>query len=570
MADFRIGAVIEFLLRGEGLNSARTGVLDLTHTLVDLTHGMDGAEGSSRRLTAAFAGMAAVGATLLGMFGAATKEAADFEKKMSEVAGNTNMTNAEIGQMSDAVKKLATDSGADLNQLADGWMHISNLFSEMNPADKIKVLDAAMKSALSTGSDVGKTANTLAAAMKEFNIPAERAGHAMDILHLSAARGNMTLDELVDSGGKAIGMAANLGISLEDTGAALAALTQHGFPSAALAATQFTGIVSHMVNPGAQARKELERLSRQSGIDLVRDFSAAGLRAKGLHGVMLDVAQATKGHSEEVLKLIPALRGGQGAMALAGTGAEDYTKTLAALKGVTDANSPTAEGFARQQQTVAAQMEKLSQNVRVLAIDIGTVLLPPLNLLLRGLTLVTHVFVSLPAPIKTVGVAIGVLVGVGMLLVGTLGSIIIFAGGVSTGLAAMGVTAAGTIPPIGAMGTALWTALAPVLPILLAVTIGIAALAAIGYLVWRNWDKVKTVFQEVLNLLKEMTPYAIGARIGEALHGGTTPSGGGIEGTPQTLHVIHIRTDGRLGNDHIDTRIRQFARSLNGVTVHVG
>jgi methyl-accepting chemotaxis protein len=133
--------------------------------------------------TAEMAGVALVGlgvaAAALG--GEAVKSAADYQTMTTQIANNTTMTTADIATMNSTIKQLSAESGAPLDQLANGFMHAFNMMG--NASDATIVLDTAMKSAVSTGSNVSDVTETLAKVMHQFSVPTKDAAKTMDELH---------------------------------------------------------------------------------------------------------------------------------------------------------------------------------------------------------------------------------------------------------------------------------------------------------------------------------------------------------------------------------------------------
>ena len=347
-------------------------------------YGLDGLTESAGMLRPALLGIGlAVGgiAVAAAAIGEGVKAASDWQTTLTEVQNNTTMTAAETDQMRRTIERLASESPASMAQLAQGYMHVANF--GFNAAQSQQILTAAMESAVSTGGNVADVANVLAAVMHEFSIPAREAANAMDVMHLAAAQGNMTLEQFTESGGQAMAMAANMGVPLTQAAAAMSALTRHGF-DAAMAGTQVKDMIQHIVAPAKATEKELARLSALTGIDLVHDFSEAGLRAKGLSGVLADVQAATHGNSAEILKLIPNIRGGLAAVVLTGTGTKDYEQILKSLNATMAGQSqPTAEAYARSQQTLGFVMGELGNNVKLASIALGDVFLPELTSLAK-------------------------------------------------------------------------------------------------------------------------------------------------------------------------------------------
>jgi len=315
----------------------------------------------------------AIGAVALGgIVVASLKAASNFQTMTQSIANNTTMGQGGLDQMRASILRLGNDSNVPLDQLGQGYMRATNL--GYGARDATDILTSAMKSAASTGSNTADTTNTLASVMHEFNLQGGAAAKTMDTLHLASALGNTTLEQFTTGGNKAIAMAANLGVPLNQVTAALSAMTRHG--SIENASTTIVGALSKIVNPAKAAQKELASLTLKTGIDLLGDFTPAGLKAKGLTGILADLKAATNGNAQEIFKLIPALRGGQAAMILTGNGAKDYSGILASLGGVTDKSGITAKAYAATQKTASFQFGELRNKVQILAIALGTQLLP--------------------------------------------------------------------------------------------------------------------------------------------------------------------------------------------------
>jgi TP901 family phage tail tape measure protein len=368
------------------------------------------AEASAAKVSASFAkiGTAAgvAGLAIAAGLGVAMKTGADFESMIMDVSNNTSMTTAQVGEMTDQVKRMGEESGAPMEQIATGFMKASNF--GFNMADSVKIVNAAMRSAVATGGDVGKTTEIVANILHEFGMKAADAAHAMNLLHVEANKGNMTLEQMVEAGGPMFAMAANLGVSINDVASAMAALTQHGF-NASRAATQVDNILAHIIKPSQQASAAIEDLSQKSGIDLVRDFSVAGLAGRGFYNVFQDIEKAAKlagvSTSEAIIHIIPAMRGGQGAMALAGTAAKDWKDRLddanAAMSGKLD---PTTDQYNNRLKTFNARMKEVQNALIIASDDIGKVLAPQLLHLIDHVKSATDWFSKLDPQVKDSGV----------------------------------------------------------------------------------------------------------------------------------------------------------------------
>lgn len=407
--------------------------------------------------------MQAAGFAIEGALGLAVKAGMDFDASLTEIGNNTTMTVRDLETMRSAVSEIGADTGANMKQAAEGFAHAENF--AFSAAESMQIMNEATKAAVSTGSDAGKTTEILAKSLHEFGMQASQASAAMNVLHLAAAEGNMTLQQFDEAAGPAFAQAANLGVSLNDTAAAMAALTRHGL-NASEAATQVKDILIHMINPSKGAREELERLSKATGVDLVSDFSQAGLASRGFAGVLDDLSKATNGNGQEIYKLIQAQRGGLGAMILAGTGAKDLHDILSDLaKAYSGELTPVEDAFARQQETLAAQVAKAKNELLLMSEGIEKALLPALIPLIDDVKQAAQWFENLPESMKKGTLEVLALSGAVLLVGGSLLKLIGTVQALSAAVVALDIDL-----------TAFWVALTgPV-----GVAVGVAALAIWG------------------------------------------------------------------------------------------
>jgi TP901 family phage tail tape measure protein len=324
-------------------------------------------------------GLIGGGAILVGLFGGISAgigklvlDASHLQEEFVHVAANTAMTDAQFEQMRSTVLSLGATSNKSFGDIAEGYMRVTNHGYEANAATQ--VLDASLKAATATGAAAASTANALAVVMHDFHAPASEAARIMDALTIASAKGNLTLQAFVDSSGKMISTASQLHVPLADVLAAMSSLTSTG-RTAAAASTEVTAAMVKIVNPTKQAREEIARLSKATGVDLVHDFSLAGLQSKGLSGIIEDLRKAVGDHTDEILKLIAAQRGGLGMMALVSTSYEDFKQRVdlvnQALRGEL---TPTMDGFERATQTMAFQVERFSNRMQLLGVMLQTAL----------------------------------------------------------------------------------------------------------------------------------------------------------------------------------------------------
>ena len=271
-----------------------------------------------------------IAGVVAGLVQSTVTQAAGLQTALNQVQANTTLTSQQMVQMKADVLAMNTQTGAPLDQLTRGMMLVADV--GFNVGDSAKIMQAAMAAALPTGADLGTTAGILAMQMHDFGAGADQASAYMNTLRLASADSRTTMQEFADSTSKAVTMAANLKLPVEQADATLAALTLH-MGGAAQASTALAGFFSKLADPAVGTEAKLKALGNATGIDLVDDFTAAGLQAKGLPGVLQDLAKATDGNVTEMLQLVPAMRGGIAEMVLLGSGSADFARILQGLHG---------------------------------------------------------------------------------------------------------------------------------------------------------------------------------------------------------------------------------------------
>lgn len=454
--------------------------------------GLTRLSGAAQGVSAVLGGLGDVAAGITAIAGASAIMGSSFEASMLKIRNNTTMADSDFKLMKASVLSLSASSGTPLQELGNAFLHISAYGYQ--GADAVRILSEANKSAVATGTSVEDTANSLSTALHEFAMKSTEAGGAMNVLHLAAASGNMTLRDFTAASGRTLATAATMGVKLTDVSAAFAAMTRHGY-DAHQAATQITDAMLHIANPTAQARKAIKALSDHTGVDLVRDFSQAGLASKGLIGVLQDVKRATGGNAEAVNALIGAMRGGQGALILTNQGNRDYLQILnqlnAAMKGKVD---PTTRGF-------NAVMATSSQRFKVMAATLKTELIPMGNefanvfmsaepailALMRAVEGVMALFAKMPVPVQQAVLGLGAFV----LVTKALGNPLM---GLTAGVAGLiktltGEGLAGALEGLGGASVAAEGGLAAVAAAAWPITLAVAAVAAVVAglaIAWKN------------------------------------------------------------------------------------
>jgi len=236
-------------------------------------------------------------------------------------------------------------------------------------------------------------------------------------------------------------------------------------------------------------------LPAAKGVDLAFDFSAAGLKAKGLVGVLEDLRKVTGGNAQEMNKLIPNLRGGLGALVLTGNAHQDLVNILKAEHG---SLGSTESAYAMYANTTAAQTDRMKQQFGNLQIAIGTALLPTVNQVLKAvLPLVQQFAVWAQQHPKLIAAILGGVAAFGALLV--------VVGAITTVVSLLG-------PILGVLGGAFAVVAGAIsLPVVIIAALGLA-IVGLAVLVATHFKQIKAFIGNALTAAgKAITAFAANA-----------------------------------------------------------
>lgn len=359
-------------------------------------------------------------ASLLGDF---ISKATNFQSVTQALVNQTNLGTLGLDAMRQASLKLATQTGQDAADIAKGYMFVANHAFQGAAAQNI--LAAATKNAAATNGSASGNANVLAGILKEYNVSvkalAANSGLAtkyMDVLHNAVANSNFTMADFVEGGKKAFAAASSFKVPISQVTAQLALLSEHGFPSARNAALNWSGMLRSLEQPSIKAREAMASLGHAAGVNLVGDI--AKLKANGafLPQFLADIGKATGGNANKLSSIMTQSSYEAALKALVQNAAQlakIQVLTSAAQAGLkVPGLTGTNEAFAAQQKTLAGQMADFSATLNVIAINIGTVMVPALTKLMQTFEPVVGRFLAFSqvhpqiiAGILGIGTAIG-------------------------------------------------------------------------------------------------------------------------------------------------------------------
>jgi TP901 family phage tail tape measure protein len=307
----------------------------------------------------AIAGMAqAAGVAVLAGMIKATKSYADFEKQMANVHTLIPGQVERIDELGDSVRRLAIDVGKDTADLTGGLYQVVSQFGDT--ADTMYLLETAAKASVAGLSSTTEAIDLLAAVIKGYNMDISEASKVSDYAFQTVKLGSTTFRELAASMGKAVPLAATLGVKQEELWAIMATATGVTGNTAEVA-TQLRGILKSLIKPTDDMKEQIAGLKYES--------AAATVEALGLAGT----DKAVGGDIEKIGDLYGEIEALNLVLALTGPQAEILQ---AKLKGIEQAAGAADQAFKIQADTMAHKWSVAMAQAREVGLKLGDIVAP--------------------------------------------------------------------------------------------------------------------------------------------------------------------------------------------------
>lgn len=376
---------------------------------------------------------------------AAVKFAGDFGTSFAQIQGLVGVAAGEVAGFREELVALGPEVRKRPTELAEALFFVTSAGLEGQAA-----LDALAASARASTAGLGTTASVADAVTSAVNSYGEAnlaASRATDVLTATVREGKLEAAALAPQLGRLLPVAAELGVSFDQVGAALSVFSR-STGSAELSATQLNGILSKLLGPTQAGRDALAALG------LSADGLRTSIRENGLLETLVELREkvdASGGNAGEVFKAIfEEINAVNGVLQLTGDNAErarDIFASLAGSAGATDA------AFAAVADTFGGKVAGSLASIEGLAIRVGVayqrVLAPAVETAGRLATQAADAFAALPASTQDTLVKVTLLAAAIGPLLGVLAAVVSAVPFVAAGFAAIGTTATAALGPIG-------------------------------------------------------------------------------------------------------------------------
>ena len=186
------------------------------------------------------------------------KQMAEFGQEMSTVGAITGALGDEFDALREKAKELGTNTRFSATQAAEGMTFLARAGFKTN--EVMAAIGPTLQLAQAGALDLGTAADIASNVLTGFNIAATDAQRVIDVLALSANSANTNVQQLGEAMSYVAPISSSLGVSLEETAAAVEVLSNAGI-QASRAGTNLTMVMRLMQSPTDKQRKVLEALN---------------------------------------------------------------------------------------------------------------------------------------------------------------------------------------------------------------------------------------------------------------------------------------------------------------------
>jgi len=379
--------------------------LDDSNFKSGLTSAKSGLSSFGGDLQKAGSNITAISAPLAGLFGVAIKQATDFDEAVTNTGAVLGLTRDEVSSLKLELLEIA---GGNVRQ---GPQAVAESFYDIvggvaDASTHMAILQASIDTATAGNADLQGTTNALISTMNSYGFAADKAGFVSDVLTQIVGKGVGTMDQFASALPQVTGLAASLGIPLEDVGSAMAFLTTKG-NSAGQASTQLGAIMSALMKPNADMIAALQEMGFSSG-DLA-------IKQLGLVGAVEAVSRTTTAGEKRMAALLGTNEALRGSVALTG---QDFAKFNTDF--TTSVDGVTEKAKEIQMGSAAAQFDLLNSQISQMAILAGEALIPALMQIVEQIRPVISDVIRWIGENPELTAQIGLLAGAGVILGGGL------------------------------------------------------------------------------------------------------------------------------------------------------
>lgn len=408
--------------------------------------------------------------------------------KFAEVDKTMTLTNQTMGNTAEeaellnkAMQDAATNSTFGMSEAAEATLNFAR--AGLDASEAANALAPAMNLAAGEGGDLDTVSAGLVATINGFGDSFEDAEHYADVFANACNNSALDINSLSDSMSTAAPIFNAAGYSVQDAALYMGVMANAGIDASEAANSLKTGM-ARLISPAKEGAVWMEKL---------------GINVTNADGSMKDTVTiqkelhdsfSTLSESEQIAAASAIFGKNQMSkwLALINTAPSDVEELNASL----EQEGTTTEMANAMMGGFGGSIEKLKSTLDVLMTTLGQLAAQYLTPVIEKLQAWLDAFNALDDETKDHIIKIAGIVA-------AVGPALIIIGKIVTGIGSIISVVSGLVSAIGAISAAIGVASAPVLGIIAV----IAAVIAIGVLLYKNWDTIKEKAQELWQNLTE-------------------------------------------------------------------
>lgn len=431
-----------------------------------------------------------VTAPLVAIGAVSAKSFAEVDKTMQLTNKTMGNTTEQADMLNKAMKDAAANSVYGMSDAATATLNFAR--AGLDAEQAAAALAPAMNLAAGEGGDLDTVSAGLVATINGFQGSFEEASTYADIFANACNNSALDVDSLASSMSTAAPVFNAAGYTVKDAALYMGVMANNGIEASEAANSLKTGF-ARLISPAKQGAEMMA--------DLGLYTDEGGSAFENLDGSMKSTVEIQKilhdsfsklSESEQIAAASAIFGKNQMSkwLALINTAPED----VAALNEQLETEGTVTEMANAMMSGFGGSLEKLKSSVDVAKVSLGEALAPAILLVANGIQSLVDWFNNLSPHAQSAIATIGIIVA-------SIGPLLVILGVLASSIGSILGVVATIGPAIAAVGGAI-TALTSG-PLLLIVA-AIAAVIAIGVLLYKNWDTIKAKATELWTKLKEV------------------------------------------------------------------
>ena len=305
---------------------------------------------------------AALLALVVGGMALAIRESSEFNKSFALISTSVDASGKDLEKYRSDVLNYATTSVKSMADI-NGALYTAAQ-AGIKWTESLDFMRKSEELAVANNANLNTTVDLLTGTMNAYGYQIEDVGHLNDVFFTSTLIGKQTIDQLGQSMGAVVGIAAGFGVSFESLSGAISTLTAKGMETSE-AITAVKGVITTFVSPSKEAAAAAESMGL--------NFSASALKAKGFEGMLAEVMKATGGSADKMATLFSEVRALNGAMQLTGDGMKFFNY---AMDEISKSAGSSSTAYEKMVNTFSNQSQMLANTAKTVMVSIGTELEP--------------------------------------------------------------------------------------------------------------------------------------------------------------------------------------------------